>query len=221
MAQHQGDNRASGAQDAMKPYKVFGLGFHRTGTTSLQTALELLGYRVIGMRDTEWNAYVNKDYDRIRQSIEDFDGFRDMPWPLLYRWLYENIENARFVLTRRDPDSWARSCRNTYKDKYPEMMRPIYGVSSFMGNEEHCKSVYLRHVEEVRTFFQDKNDVFIELDLNRDLDWAPLCTLLGEPAPERRFPHANRRPATLLGRGIRRGLRWVAPRLHRRINRDW
>ena len=86
----------------MTKQKVFGIGFHRSGTTSFQTALEELGYSVIGMRPTEWRAYAMGDYETLMTAVNAFDGFRDMPWPLLYEYLYKNVPDAKFVLTYRD-----------------------------------------------------------------------------------------------------------------------
>lgn len=204
----------------MKPHKVFCLGFHRSGTTSFQTALEELGYRVVGMRRFEWDAYAEGNYDKIQECIKSFDAFRDMPWPLMYQWLFENVPNAKFVLTTRDADSWVESCRTTYKNSTHPMISSIYGVQSFTGNEEHCKRIYLEHIERVRSFFKGRDDIFLEIDLARKAEWAPLCQLLGEPVPGRHFPHAHRRPRTLLGRAVMRGIRWTAPTLHRRLSRD-
>lgn len=155
----------------MKTQKVFGVGFHRTGTTTLQTCLEELGYRVVGMREAEWKAYTHDDHDTIRDTVSAFDGFRDMPWPLLYRHLYESVPYAKFILSYRDPESWAKSCAGNYKFRHYEMFGPIYGFDIFEGNENRAKEVYLRHIDDVRSFFSDKPDVFLEKDFRslRDL----------------------------------------------------
>jgi hypothetical protein len=86
----------------MKKQKVFGIGFHRTGTTTLQTALETLGYTVVRMRSKEWEAYTAEDFGSINEAVKEFDGFRDMPWPLFYETLAEIYPNAKFILTLRD-----------------------------------------------------------------------------------------------------------------------
>lgn len=204
----------------MKHQKVFGIGFHRSGTTSLQTALEELGYSVIGMREAEWNAYATGDYETIGQSVRTFDAFRDMPWPLLYKWLYANIPDARFILTYRDPEAWAKSCRDTYKNRPHPMFPVIYGVETFAGSEAVCQRVYLEHIENVRAFFKNKDDIFLEIDLTREPGWGPLCGFLGEPVPQRTFPHANRRPQTLLDKGLLKAIRLFSPARYRRRMRD-
>ncbi|MEP1201236.1 sulfotransferase family protein [Tateyamaria sp.] len=204
----------------MKTQKVFGVGFHRTGTTSLQTALEVLGYSVVGMRDTEWSAYRQNDLDTIQRTVEVFDGFRDMPWPLLYQHLYKAVPNAKFILTYRDPDDWAKSCAGIYKSRPYEMFRPIYGFDSFEGNEEKAKEVYLRHISAVRQFFSDKPDVFLEKDFTKDHSWQDLCDFLLEPEPDREFPHANKRPRSLWVKLFHRGYRTAAPGAYKNWVRD-
>jgi len=200
--------------------KVFGIGFHRTGTTSFQTALETLGYRVVGMRPTEWDAYEREDYDLLRETAEEFDAFRDMPWPLLYRFLYSEYPDARFVLTWRDPESWARSCAGNYKHREHRMFPKIYGFRQFAGNEEMAIEVYNRHIEDVRDFFVDKPGRFLEHDFIADPSWEALCTFLGQDRPDRPFPHANKRPRTIWQKGAHHVLRRLAPKRYKAWVRD-
>ena len=199
--------------------KVFCIGFHRTGTTTFQTALEELGYRVVGMRDREWDAYVADDRATVRTTIEAFDGFRDMPWPLMYRWLAEEYSEAKFILSYRDPEPWIASCVGNYKDRAHKMFPVIYDVATFAGNEARCRDVYLRHIDAVRTFF-DGSPRFLELDFTRENDWSHLCGFLGKPQPQRHFPHANKRPTTLVERARLKLYKTLLPAQYRRIARD-
>lgn len=201
-------------------HKVFGIGFHRTGTTSFQTALETLGYRVVGMRPDEWDAYERGDYERLRVMADEFDGFRDMPWPLLYRFLYSEYPDARFVLTWRDPDSWARSCAANYKDREHPMFPVIYGFQKFAGNESRAIEVYNCHIKDVREFFADKPDVFLEHDFTANPSWERLCTFLGETIPDRPFPHANKRPELFWGKLHHYIYRKTAPHAYKKWVRD-
>lgn len=204
----------------VKSKKVFCIGFHRTGTTTFQTALEELGYDVVGMRRTEWDAYAAGDYDAIRECINRFDGFRDMPWPLMYKWLYETYPDAQFVLSRREPASWIASCVGNYKDRSYDMFPVIYGFEVFEGNEETAKKRYLKHIEDVRIFFSDKPGKLLDIDLTMENRWQPLCEFLGEPVPDRPFPHANKRPTALWSRVYLKLLKVMFPKYYRWIARD-
>lgn len=204
----------------MKRHKVFGIGFHRTGTTSLQTGLEELGYSVIGMRPREWRAYASGDYEYLLRTVENFDGFRDMPWPLLYEFLYKNVPDAKFILTYRAPESWAQSCTGNYKSRPHEMFPVIYGFEQFEGNETRAKAIYSRHLDAVRAFFSDKPGVFLEHDFTADPSWARLCEFLLEPVPARPFPHANRRPQALITKAAHKVFRKAAPTRYKKWVRD-
>lgn len=204
----------------MKKQKVFGIGFHRTGTTSFQTALETLGYRVVGMRPGEWDAYERGDYEQLHATVDEFDGFRDMPWPLLYQFLYEKYPDARFVLTWRDPEAWARSCSGNYKDREYPMFPVIYGFRQFAGNESRAIEVYKRHVEDVRKFFADKPNSFLEHDFTTNPNWSALCNFLSQPEPNRPFPHANKRPKNLIGKFFHKSFKVAAPDRYRKWVRD-
>lgn len=188
--------------------KLFGVGFHRTGTTTLERALEELGYSVIGMRDPEWIAFEEQDYETIRNAVDRHDGFRDMPWPLIYEWLEQTYPDARFVLTNRSTDSWVRSCRAVYKDRPQRMFRLIYGFDSFAGNEDRAASVYEDHLTAVRRYFADKPDRFLEVDFTAGDGWEKLCGFLDEPIPDRPFPHANAGAFTLQAKVKRKLMQW-------------
>lgn len=204
----------------MKKQKVFGIGFHRTGTTTLQTALETLGYAVVGMRSKEWEAYTAYDFGSIHETVEEFDGFRDMPWPLFYETLAEIYPNAKFILTLRDEDAWAKSCSGNYKSTPHPMFSHIYGFEVFSGNEAKATEVYRRHIDSVREYFRDCPNRYHEQDLTTQPDWVPLCNFLNEPVPDRPFPHANNRPKSSVQKIIHHAFKRIDPAAYRRWVRD-
>ena len=69
--------------------KVFCIGFHKTGTTSLYSALTTLGYRVTGTVLHKWTAerLEQEGAQRLIEIMKDFDAAEDMPWPHFYRQL--------------------------------------------------------------------------------------------------------------------------------------
>lgn len=89
--------------------KVFCIGFHKTGTTSLGLALRELGYSVTGpngIRDPNISQNV---YDMAFRIVEQYDAFQDNPWPILYRELDDRYPKSKFILTLRSSESWIRS----------------------------------------------------------------------------------------------------------------
>ena len=80
--------------------KVFVIGFQKTGTTSLELALNYLGYSVYSV-DKNLFKYKNKEELNIyiKAKLENWDAVQDMPWPLFYKELYELYPNAKFIFT--------------------------------------------------------------------------------------------------------------------------
>ncbi|KAJ7323597.1 P-loop containing nucleoside triphosphate hydrolase protein [Mycena albidolilacea] len=113
------------------PMEVLGLGFSRTGTTSLRIALEKLGYKETNhgsavfknMREIEmWTEAVNakffgigKPYGRAEwdQLLGHCMAVTDLPHLLFAEELVAAYPEAKVVLTLRDPDSWGTSFANT------------------------------------------------------------------------------------------------------------
>jgi hypothetical protein len=94
--------------EGMRIPKVFCIGFQKTGKTSLESALKVLGYRVTSVfgRDLPIET-LRRDYVRIGLQIaRDYDAVQDMPWPQMYRELDATFPGSKFILTWREPDRW-------------------------------------------------------------------------------------------------------------------
>jgi len=95
--------------------KVFGIGFHKTGTKTLKQALTILGYKVSGPNLELVDELSQNKYDAAFELVNRFDAFQDNPWPLLYKTLDENFEGSKFILTRRDDEKWIKSVVNYFE----------------------------------------------------------------------------------------------------------
>lgn len=90
--------------------KVIGVGFHKTGTTSLGTAFRALGLRSTGWLRESASLYKRGHAEALLDIAEDFDGFEDIPWFLLYPKLVERFPGSKLVLTKRkNMDVWFNS----------------------------------------------------------------------------------------------------------------
>ena len=89
--------------------KIFGIGFHKTGTTSLGEALKVLGYNVTGPNWINQGNIGRTHLARCRALSHDFDAFQDNPWPLVYREMDAMWPDAKFILTMRDSQKWIES----------------------------------------------------------------------------------------------------------------
>ena len=174
--------------------KVFCIGFHKTGTTSMHRALDHLGYRVCGVRKDLEHSVASGDLGRLFEVVDRFDAFEDNPWPLVFRELDAAYPGSRFVLTRRDVRDWFASVVNHFGAVSRPMRELIYGpgAGAPLGHEAAYVARHLRHIEEVRAWFAGRDDL-LELDLGAGDGWEKLCRFLELPPPHGAFPHSNRR----------------------------
>ena len=111
----------------MRAPKVFGVGFHRTGTSSLGAALRELGYVVTGPKWLDEPDLRGRVVDLALAATDEFDAFEDNPWPVLYRELDRHCPGSKFVLTVRDTDEWLASVVRQFGTAETAMRRWIYG----------------------------------------------------------------------------------------------
>ena len=171
--------------------KIFAIGFHKTGTTSLADALELLGYRVcggIGLRDPQ---IADHALTLAKENLPRFDAFQNNPWALLYRELDALCPGSRFILTRRDTDRWLASADEHFGDQDTPMREWIYGVGHPRGHEDIYRARFDAHYREVHEYFRDRPDDLLVLDITRGDGWKELCSFLGHDLPDQPFPHRN------------------------------
>jgi hypothetical protein len=171
--------------------KVFGIGFHKTGTTSLAAALEHLGYRVTGPNGVHDPDIAENVHDMARKILDEYDAVQDNPWPLLFRELDEWYPGSRFILTRRDPDKWISSVTRHFGSDDTPMRAWIYGVGHPEGHEETYLARFRRHYEQVEAYFRHRPQDLLSMDLTAGDGWDELCPFLGVPVPATPFPHRN------------------------------
>ncbi|MDP3898943.1 MAG: sulfotransferase [Mesorhizobium sp.] len=177
----------------MRP-KVFGIGFHKTGTSSLRDALTMLGYSVTGPNGVRDPNISENALPMALKLASEFDAFRDNPWPILFREMDAAFPGSRFVLTIRDPLMWISSAVTHFGTKHTPMREWIYGHGSPIGHEDVYLDVYNRHNEAVRAHFAGRDDLLI-IDVTIGQGWPELCGFLDCAMPTAPFPHSNPRSA--------------------------
>lgn len=178
--------------------KIFGIGWAKTGTTTLGTCFEILGYDH-QPQDLKLVADVGRgDLSRIFDRVRHKDTFEDWPWLLLYRELDRAFPGSRFVLTRRNSDQWVKSYRNMLAnqgdatEEMNEIRRILYGLPFPNVTEAQLIERYERHNAEVLEYFRDRPDDLLVVDWAAGAGWPELCGFLGKPIPGKPFPHANK-----------------------------
>ncbi len=198
----------------LKQTKVFGIGFHKTGTSTLTEVLRHLGYRVTGPNWTTEADIASTYLERCRERSKEFDGFQDNPWPLVYREMDAMWPGSKFILTTRNVDKWIASQVKHFGKRETPMRHMIYGNNHGCpaGNEQRYAQVFDSHIAAARSYFKGRDEDFLEIDLTVDSSWAPICGFLGVEEPSIPFPHANSasqrmNDGSLLRRVLRRLLR--------------
>ena len=182
--------------------KVFNLGFSKTGTTSIEQALQHFGYRVArGHWKYNYCFYllslcINDDYDEIIKFTKSFDAFCDGPWgggTNLYKRLVEEYPDAHFMLSVRDPEKWHKSLVNLLSifDRNEETalesyaangmwgsaywFRNIFDIETLAGNKDKIIRVYTEYNSEVIQYFKTKEIPLLVMDLSTCDPWTELC----------------------------------------------
>jgi hypothetical protein len=185
--------------------KVFGVGLSRSGTTSLNKALEMLGYNA---------AHFINPFTAQMLTLEDaalFDALTDTPVCGMFETLYHMFPNARFIYTRRPVEIWLKSQENH--------ARHLFGVTDYgvlrettarRGSVTHglrramLSGGLLYHHRDAlaaRQAFEARLDAFFDhydrgrllvFDMSSGDGWDRLCGFLGKSAPQAPFPWENR-----------------------------
>jgi len=195
----------------VKRRKVFGIGFHKTGTSSLGVALNALGYRVCGALAVDDPDIATKAAGLAIATARDYDAAQDNPWPIVYRDLDAAFPGSRFVLTIRDTDVWITSMTRHFADVDTEMRKWIYGVGHPAGHEAAYKRRYERHNREVLAYFAKRPADLLVLDFAAGDGWEQLCGFLGHAVPADPFPHANPGAEASWLRRIVTSPTWIEP----------
>lgn len=175
--------------------KIFCIGFHKTGTTSLAQALRILGFTVTGPNGVNDPDIARNASGLIKSLVNDYDAFQDNPWPIFYKELYQDFPDAKFILTCRNPEKWINSQVRHFGRQETPMRKWIYGKGCPEGNESIYLQRYQKHNRDVKAYFRKKRKPLLVLDLEKGDGWNKLCPFLNLPVPDASFPHANKADA--------------------------
>jgi len=102
--------------------KVIGAGYGRTGTKSLQIALEKIGYESCYHMEklltnpgdvVHWKKAYKEEKVNWDELFADYNSIVDFPGAMFYKELANYYPEAKIILTVRDPQSWYESVKNT------------------------------------------------------------------------------------------------------------
>ncbi len=175
--------------------KVFCLGFHKTGTTSMELLLQDMGY-LVASPYKNWDpvlaeALANGDLTELKNLTEFFDAFQDAPWFLFYKEFDRLYPGSKFILTTRDRDSWWKSFLNYFQNEHRPLFRYIYGFDNPVGHKEVFVERFEKHYCEVLKYFKDRPDDLLVVDISAENALTKISAFLGRSSSYATMPHAN------------------------------
>ncbi|MDX6766403.1 MAG: sulfotransferase [Candidatus Methylacidiphilales bacterium] len=201
--------------------KVFGIGFQKSGTTSLAHAMRYLGFHnipAVGYR-LEFLEGISRGVHpgELTKILEPWNFLRDNPffWPKLpstgapfYQWANQQYPDALFILTKRiSASAWQRSMithmeRGGHYPKGPLKGSDIYKKRMLVYGQEAVDSmdislftkVYETYNKEARDYLSTfAKGRWIELCWEEGHGWTELCRFLSVRKPWfRPFPSSNK-----------------------------
>jgi len=186
----------------MKDKVVINIGYSSAGTSSLNEALNLLGYSSI---HDAWDIYKEDNSMDIQDRLAPF---------------YDNLANNRNIfdgfISKYNAFTAAPTTDSDILESLIEQYPKAYYIYTKRNHRERYKSVNkgtkLQNGRRIRyhdwIIEQEEMDVYIDNVLKNNLDlnilefnicdygngWNELCTFLNEEIPNVNFPHLNKNP---------------------------
>lgn len=193
--------------------QVIGAGLGRTGTLTLKTALETLGFgpchhmvEVIAHPEQIplWNRAAKGEAVDWEEIYGAYRATVDWPGCHYFAELAGRYPQAKVILSRRDPERWFESMNETIipgmasqgldslTDDHPLLFGGLIIARDFFGfdfSKASAIAAFERHDAEVRRRIPADRLLVFEVAQG----WEPLCAFLGVPVPAEPFPRVNDR----------------------------
>lgn len=168
--------------------RIFCIGLPKTGTSSLNEALKILGYESYHSETWVLEKILASEFyfrfDALTHSVER------------HYELFERLyENARFICTTRPYESWIVSVEKQLTKDVTESewskLRRIYSFGTHKFSEPVLHNVFDSHRIGMSRFARKlPKHRFCYMEISRG--WRPLCDFLDRMIPNMPFPHLNK-----------------------------
>ncbi|MDY0093140.1 MAG: sulfotransferase [Candidatus Vecturithrix sp.] len=196
--------------------KIFNFGLPKTGTTSLNQALNILGFKSLHNPKNFRQQAMEGRYHFDRDDWQAITNFGEHFYPQLD----QAYPNSKFILTVRDETAWLQSWRKqvgastgdevgarwawtrklrTWERGIKRILEydtrithkhariDIFGTYTF--HAERCLYVYRLHQKNAKEYFQDRPRDFLIMNIPEGDDWEKLCPFLEiDKIPDAPFP---------------------------------
>jgi hypothetical protein len=186
--------------------KVVGAGLGRTGTKSLQTALNMLGFGPchhmveVFANPESMGLWIEAgagrpDWDAI---FKGYVSMVDYPGARYWRELAAYYPDAKVLLSVRDPDKWFDSTQatifspgspvDTAEGVFAQFFASFAGeIIPHLHDRAFLTEHFRRHNEAVKAAIPPERLLVYEAGQG----WGPLCDFLGVPVPQAPYPSEN------------------------------
>lgn len=210
-------HKPSSSTQSTSFFKIFGIGFKKTGTTSLDVMFrQVFDKKHVCCRSTERSratTEIRKNQTALVLQLADrYQYFQDTPWAAtdFYRVLAEQYPEAKFILTARNTDQWWSSVKEWVSRQRGQGQ--LYGLeklqkyADLLGAnstaEGDMKQAYDYRNQQIRDYFQgstlSNEPRLLELDLSDPKwkdgkGWEAFCKFVKAPGrcPTGDFPRSN------------------------------
>jgi hypothetical protein len=186
--------------------KYFGIGAHKTGTTSLEAAFKILKYNCHNEYDSHKLIldYVEEYYSTLKWTSQhsDVQFYQDSPWNFkdFYKKLYFWNPKAKFILTIRNSESWFESLCNWNKNRtnkwwfssWIHRNEYLNDTNTIFNHKDQYISIYENRNKEIKEFFKDKPNQLLILNLEDNNKWVTLCNFTKDEIPNVSYPYKNK-----------------------------
>jgi sugar O-acyltransferase (sialic acid O-acetyltransferase NeuD family) len=198
--------------------KIFCIGFNKTGTTSLTSFFRDNGYLVAPETpfELELDSYLSGDFksisNKIQKEYKEYNFFQDVPFsfPELYKHLFEEFPDSKFILSvRDDEEQWHNSLISYHTKLFGNLEEPakinylkdnwLFSIltqvyKSPPSNPYDFSSLtqtYLKHNQDARKFFKDVPERFLEINIKEENVVEKIEKFIGVTFEHRNMPHLN------------------------------
>ncbi|KZT51675.1 hypothetical protein CALCODRAFT_122946 [Calocera cornea HHB12733] len=203
------------AADDVTELEVIGAGLCRSGTSSLQAALTILGFgpchHMASLfeapeRSIAFLAALKGKPTDFRALMAGFRATVDEPTCDFVAELRAAFPKAKVVLSLRDsPEVWWKSCSTTVYQSYHTSYQILVFPIPFLRYQYQVVNAIVDLKWFGRHGFRDGPGVYVQqceyirsivpkeqlLEFNVKEGWEPLCKFLGVPVPDVPFPRTN------------------------------
>jgi hypothetical protein len=184
-----------------KQVKILGVGLSKTGTSSLNHALGILGFNSIHHEPERMRDIITgKNMSANFRVYDDVDAVTDLPAAYFYKELIAAYPKCKCILTIRDEDKWWISIEKHFNQRNPietEAEDPLnwhtrrYAYGSATAKEHLYRQHFRDHNQSVQSTIPQER--LLLMNITAGDGWDKLCPFLNCELPAVRFPciHAD------------------------------